>query len=57
MDLPGDSKDIFKQNMIDRYIDRPNITSFIEEYSILDSFYYAEFSRFYYVASNTNYRE
>ena len=46
MDLPEDSKDIFKQNMIDRYIDRPNISSFGGKYSILDSFCYAEFLKF-----------
>ena len=45
MDLPEDSKDIFKQNKIDRYIDRPNMTSFGGKFSILDSFCYAEFLR------------
>ena len=28
MDLPEDSEDIFTRNMVDRYIDRPNIASF-----------------------------
>ena len=53
MDFPEHSKDIFKRNMIDRYIDRPKIASFGGKHSILDSFCYAEFLRFYYVASNT----
>ena len=30
--FPDDSNDIFKQNMIDRYIDRPSITYFGEKY-------------------------
>ena len=57
MDLPEYSKGIFKQNMIDRYIDCPNISSFGGKYSIIDSFCYAEFLRFYYVASNTKFTE
>ena len=57
MDLPEDSKDIFKRKMIDRYIDRPNVASRGGKYSILDSFCYAEFLRFYYVASNTTSNE
>ena len=55
--MPEDSKGIFKRNMIDRYIDRPNITSFGGKYSILDSFCYAEFLRFYYVGSNAKLTE
>ena len=43
--------------MIDWYIDRPSITSFYGKYSILDSFSYAEFLRFYYVASNTKFTD
>ena len=41
--------------MIDRYIDRPNSTSLGGKYSILDSFCYAEFLRFY--SSNTKFTE
>ena len=41
--LPEDSRDIFKKNMIDRYIDRPNLSLCGGKYSILDSFYFAEF--------------
>ena len=57
MGLPEDSKDIFKQNMIDWYIDHPNIACFSGKYLILDSFCYAEFLRFYQVASNTKLTE
>ena len=57
MSLPEDSKDIFKGNMVDRYIDCPNVASFGGKYSILDSFYYPDFFRFYYVASNTKFTE
>ena len=47
-ELPEDSGDIFKRNMIDRYIDRPSITFSSGKYAILDSFYFAEFLRYYY---------
>ena len=53
IDLSEDSEDIFKRNMIDRYIDSPNIASFGGKGSILDSFCYAEYLRFYYLASKT----
>ena len=48
MDLPEGSKNIFKQNIIDRYMYRQNIASLDGKYSILDSFCNAEFLRFYY---------
>ena len=48
-ELPEDSCDIFKQNMIDRYIDRPNKTFLGGKYSILDDFCYAQFLAHYYV--------
>ena len=57
MNLPEDSRDIFKRNMVDWYIDCPNIASFGGKYSILDPFCYADFLRFYYVASNTKFTE
>ena len=50
-ELPEDSCDIFKRNMIDRYMDRPNKTFLGGKYSILDSFCYAEFLAHYYVVS------
>ena len=48
-ELPEDSCDIFKQNMIDRYIDRPNKTFLGGKYSILDDFCFAQFLAHYYV--------
>ena len=48
--LPEDSRDIFKKNMIDRYIDRPNLSFCGGKYSVLDSFCLAEFLRYYYLA-------
>ena len=50
-ELPLDSVDIFKKNMIDRYLDRPNSTFSKGKYSILDSFCYAEFIAHYYLPS------
>ena len=50
-ELPEDSTNIFKRNMIDRYIDRPSVTFSIGKYAILDSFCFAEFLRYYYLAS------
>ena len=49
-ELPEDSTDIFKRNMIDRYIDRPNLSFGDGKYSIVDSFCFAEFLRYYYLA-------
>ena len=48
--LPLDSRDIFKKNMIDRYIDRRNLSFCGGKYSVLDSFCFAEFLRNYYLA-------
>ena len=48
--LPQDSRDIFKKNMIDRYIDRRNLSFCGGKYSVLDSFCFAEFLRNYYLA-------
>ena len=36
-ELPGDSCDVFKRNMIDRYIDRPNTAFLGGKYKILDT--------------------
>ena len=35
--LPKDSKKIFKRNMVDRYIDRPNLTSSASKFAVLDA--------------------
>ena len=48
--LPDDSTDIFKQNMIDRYVDRSNSLFANGKYAILDSFCFAEFLRYYCLA-------
>ena len=37
-ELPEDSTDIFKRNMIDSYIDRPKVTFGGGKYALLDSF-------------------
>ena len=37
-ELPEDSCDVFKCNMIDRYIDRPNIAILGGKYKMLDTF-------------------
>ena len=57
MDLPEDSKDIFKRKMIDRYTHCSNIISFGGKYLTLDSFCSAEFLRFFYIASNTKFTD
>ena len=49
-ELPEDSQDVFKRNMIDRYIDRPNLTFKNGKYSIMDGLCFAEFLSLYYVA-------
>ena len=49
-ELPEDSKKIFKRNMVDRYIDQPKLTSSSNQFAVLDAFYFAEFSRCYYLA-------
>ena len=56
-ELPEDSKKIFKQNMVDRYIDRPNLTSFSSNCAVLDAFCFAEFSRYCYLPSNPKYKD
>ena len=49
--MPEDSTDTFKRNMIDRYIDQPSVTFSSGKYAILDSFCFAQFLRYYYLAS------
>ena len=50
-DLHDNSNDIFKRNMLDRYVDRPD-----ERFSnvVLNKFCYAEFLRFYYIIPSSN---
>ena len=56
-ELLEDSKKIFKRNMVDRYIDRENLTSSSSKLVIPDAFCFAEFSRYYYLPSNPKYKE
>ena len=51
-ELPEDSQDIFKRNMIDRYIDRPTTSFKNGKYEIIDKLCYAEFFANYYVKPN-----
>ena len=46
-----DSTDIFKRNMLDRYMDRPDVKFAGGKYSILDRFCYAEFLSHYVLVS------
>ena len=50
-EMPEDSTDVFKRNMLDRYVDRPNLVYVGGKYSILDKFCYAEFLAHYYLPS------
>ena len=50
--LPEDSRDIFKRNMIDSYIDRSNLSFCGVKYSVLDSFCFAEFLQYYYLITS-----
>ena len=53
-DLPDDSNDIFKRNMLDRYVDRPDKNFCNGCYGLLKKFCYAEFLRFYYIVPLAN---
>ena len=53
-DLPVDSDDIFKGNMLERYLDRPDESFFDGRYGVLNKFCHAEFLRFYYIVQSAN---
>ena len=53
-ELPEDSVDIFKTNMLDRYLDRPNSTFMGGRYRNVDKMCYAFFVAYYYAASRLN---
>ena len=55
--LPENAKKIFKRNMVDWYIDRPNLASPNRNFAVLDAFCFSEFSRYYYLPSNPKYKE
>ena len=40
-EMPEDSTDVFKRNMLDRYVDRPNLTYLGGKYSALHKFRYS----------------
>ena len=48
--LPDESEDIFKRNILDRYMDRPDKLFCNGYYAVLSDFCYAEFLRYYYLA-------
>ena len=48
--LPDESEDIFKINMLDRYMDRPDKLFCNGHYAVLNDFCYVEFLRYYYLA-------
>ena len=48
-ELPADSCDIFKHNMLDRYMDRPNETFKKGKYRVVNNICYAEFLSYYYL--------
>ena len=50
LEMPDDSTDVFKRNMLDRYIDRPNHRFAGGKYRELDTFCFAEFIAHYYLA-------
>ena len=49
--LPADSTDVFKRNMLDRYMDRPNSSFKGGTFSVVDKMCFAEFSAYYYLPS------
>jgi len=49
MNLPPDSKDVFKRNMLDRYLARPNKSYKKGKFQILDNLCYAEFLCYYFL--------
>ena len=46
-ELPEDSSDIFKKNMLDRYMNRPDVSFASGKYAIVDEMCFAEFLRYY----------
>ena len=56
-ELPEDSIDVFKENMLDRYLDRPNSTFMNGKYKSVDKMCYAFFLANYYVDAKSNVNE
>ena len=53
-ELPDESEDIFKKNMVDRYMDRPDEKFQNGKFASVNSLCYAEFLRYYYVSTISN---
>ena len=45
-DLPEDLADIFKKNMVDRYVGQPDLTFAAGKYAMADQMCYDEFMRY-----------
>ena len=56
-ELPEESNNIFKRNVVERYIDLPNTKSSGGKFTVLDTICFAEFSRCYYIPSNSKFKE
>ena len=54
-ELPDDCNDIFKINMLERSVDRPDENFYNGCYGVLNKFCYAEFLRFYYIVNELYY--
>ena len=53
-ELPDKSEDIFKKNMLDRHMDRPDEKFQNEKFAAVNSLCYAKFLRYYYVSTISN---
>ena len=51
-ELPEDSPAVFKRNMLDRYMNRPNETYKNGKYSVVDRMCFAEFCSHYYLSNS-----
>ena len=56
-ELPADSKNTFKQDMVDLYVDRPNKVAFGGKYSVLDSMSFSEFLTFFCLSLNSKFND
>ena len=57
IEMPEDSDEIFKRNMLDRYVDRPNRTFLRGKFSVCNDLCYAQFTANYRLDSKINYEE
>ena len=56
-EISEDSEDIFKRNMLGRYVDRPNKTFLRGKFAVCDELCYVQFCAFYRLDSKVNYDE